>query len=211
MRSTRVKWVIALAVVLSGLWLMGVFYVMTYKPEVYNNPGIVTTAPIPSSTPSMSPARTFSPMRSHSAYRTAYTPTVRRTHLPSIPMQSTGGLYLTSSAQPHSVGGGGNAGIYTTTGGSSSSRGIQYSSSMAMPQTNFVAMASSRQMAEPEAQHAPMMARLAGRNAPGPPNPPQPLDPEHQLVEQPVGDAVWPLLLLALAYMLVRSYKRIKE
>ena len=44
MRSTRVKWVIALAVVTCAVWLVGVMYVISYKPEVHINPGTVATS-----------------------------------------------------------------------------------------------------------------------------------------------------------------------
>ena len=66
-------------------------------------------------------------------------------------------------------------------------------------------------MASPEAQAAPQMARIASgpNNAPpGPPNIDGPLDPSVQLVEQPIGDALLPLALLALAYALARTYKK---
>ena len=47
MRSTRIKWVIALAVVVSGIWFMGVFYVLTYKPDVYIAPDEDAPPPLP--------------------------------------------------------------------------------------------------------------------------------------------------------------------
>ena len=204
MRSTRVKWVIALAVVTSAFWLMGVMYVLTYKPEVYVNPGTVTTTPPAIYSPSSTPIKVYTPARSYGWHHYSHSWSSSRVHMPSATIQSTGGLYLTSQAKVNSVGGGANSGIYTTSHNSSASRGIQYSTSnAAIPQANFIALASSRQMATPEAAHAPQMAKLAAgpNNAPGPPNPPGPLPEDQQLVEhQPIGDALIPLLLLALAY-----------
>ncbi|MBQ2190646.1 MAG: hypothetical protein II605_02295 [Paludibacteraceae bacterium] len=216
-KKERTKWVIALAVAVSGVWLMGVAYVLSYKPEVYVNPGTVTTNVPAIYSPESTPIKVYTPIRSLSRFRASYSvSTLRHSHMPSLPMQSIGRIYTTSSAQVHSVGGGGNGGVYTTSHGNTSSRGIQYSEggNAAMPQTNFIAMASSRQMAAPEASYAPQMARLASgpNNAPpGPPNPPGddgPLPGDHQLVEQPVGDALLELALLALAYALARTYKK---
>lgn len=212
-KKERSKWVIALAVAVSGVWLMGVAYVLSYKPEVYVNPGTVTTNVPAIYSPESTPIKVYTPIRSLSRSRASYSvSTLRHSHMPSLPMQSIGRIYTTSSAQVHSVGGGGNGGIYTTSHSNTSSRGIQYSEggNAAMPQTNFIAMASSRQMAAPEASYAPQMARLASgpHNAPGPPNPQDPLPGDHQLVEQPIGDALLPLALLALAYALARTYKK---
>ena len=94
----------------------------------------------------------------------------------------------------------------TTTSHSSASRGINYSGSITMPMTTFVAMASVRQVAQPEATEAPQMAAPI-RKAPGPPQPPGPLPEDNQLIEhpEPVGDAVWLLMLLALAFGIVRK------
>lgn len=213
MRSTRIKWVIALAVVLSGLWLMGVMFVLSYQPETYVHPGTVVTAPAPTYTPTTRSNRSFSPIRRQSTYHTTYAPVNRRSSsLPSVAMRSTSRLYTTSSAQQHEVGSGWNTGTYSGSQNQSSARGIHYSNYNAvMPQANFIAIASTRQMASPEAQAAPQMARIASgpNNAPpGPPNIDGPLDPSVQLVEQPIGDALLPLALLALAYALARTYKK---
>jgi hypothetical protein len=74
-----------------------------------------------------------------------------------------------------------------------------------MPVTTFVSVASSRQMAQPEAQEAPEVAQVLARKAPGPPNPTDPLDEQHQLVEQPIGNALWLLLLMAIGYAAFRQ------
>ena len=208
MKRFRIQLLIAGAVFICGLSLMGLIYIMFSKPDVYNSPGIVTTSSVPT-TPHIQPLRPQSAYRGH----TAVTP-VRV----STPMHSTSPvahpvltIYTTSSAQTHSFGSGvGSMGIATTSS-SSAARGINTSSvGVAMPMTNFTALASARTMAEPEAANAPAMARLASPyKAPPPPNPTDPLDPEHQLIEQPVGDALWPLILLAIGYILVlRTRKR---
>ena len=91
----------------------------------------------------------------------------------------------------------------------SSSRGITTGGgSVAMPVTTLVSVASSRQMAQPEAQEAPEVAHVLARKAPGPPNIDGPLPDENQLVEQPIGNAVWPLLLLAIGYAAYRQDKK---
>lgn len=210
MRSTRIKWVIALAVAVSGIWFMGVMYVLTYNPEVYVNPGIVGSNLPSVSAPVMKPITTYTPSRMRGTYRPVHYGTSRVQRPSSLPMQSMR-IRTTSSAEVHSVGGGGNGGGYSS--GGSSQRGIVYSTaSVAMPQTNFIAMASTRQMAAPEATEAPSMAKLASgpRRAPGPPNPGGggDLPGEHQLTEQPVGDAVLPLMMLLTLYCAVRVYRR---
>ena len=178
---------------------MGLVYIMFNKTEVYVNPGIVTRAPSPVAAPVLPTNWSYPPKIKNISYspQTNYQKSAH--HMPSVPMQSVG-LYMTSSAQVHSVGGGGNGyGIATTSSGSAS-RGIQYSSSYVMPATSFVAMASNRTIAQPESQDAPQMARLASistRRAPGPPNTGEdPLDPNNQL---PIGTPLT-LALLAIGY-----------
>ena len=87
-----------------------------------------------------------------------------------------------------------------------------------MPLATFTAMASTREVAPPEAKQAPQMARMAVAplHAPGPPNPGGggDLPGEHQLVEQPVGDAILPLLMLLGVYcgiLLIRRNKQLKS
>ena len=208
MRSTRVKWVIAFAVVISGIWFMGVVYVLTYKPDVYIAPGNVG-ANLPTVAPVMKTITTYTPLRQRSTYTPARYG--QRSQRPAaVPMQSMR-IRTTSSAQMHSVGGGGNGGGGSVSGGSASQRGIIYSTaSVALPQTNFLALAESRQMAAPEASEAPMMANTTGpRRAPGPPDiGGGDLPGDHQLTEQPVGDAVLPLMMLIMVYCGFIIYRR---
>ena len=206
MKSRRTKWVIALAVAVGGIWLMGVFYVLSYKPDAYINPGVVVLAPSPVAAPAQ-PVGARRTMTHPAMHHLSLVQPVAHTYS-SHPMPTYQGLYATSGAQVHSVGGGG--GHYangTSSQGASSARGICYSSvNVAMPATNFIALTSQREIAQPAAAEAPQMARMAAspRTTPGPP-PPNPIDltDEHQLVEHPIGDAMWPLLLMALAYVCV--------
>ena len=207
MKRFRIQLVWALIVLICGVSLMGMVYLVFNKPEVYINPGIVVTKPSPVAEPAapMTPRGGSAPrsLFHHTSYSYTY-------HSPETnSFTGTGkGLYLHSSAEVRSVGGGGN-GAWATAGssGSASSRGIIYTQSTGatMPMTSFVAVASSRQVSQPEAQEAPQMAHMASpKRAPGPPNPPGPLPEEHQLVEHPIGDAILPLLLLAIGYMVYR-------
>ena len=209
MKRFRIQLVWALIVLICGVSLMGMVYLVFNKPEVYINPGIVVTQPSPVAEPvaPMAPRGGSAPQSlfHHTSYSYTY-------HSPET-NSFTGagkGLYLHSGAEVRSVGGGGN-GAWAAAGssGSGSSRGIVYTQSTGatMPMTSFVAVASSRQVSQPEAQEAPQMARMASpKRAPGPPNPdpPGPLPGEQQLVEHPIGDAVLPLLLLAIGYMVYR-------
>lgn len=174
MKRFRIQLVWALIVLICGVSLMGMVYLVFNKPEVYINPGIVVTQPSPVAEPAapLAPRGGSAPqsMFHHTSYSYTY-------HSPETnSFTGTGkGLYLHSSAEVHSVGGGGN-GAWAAAGssGSGSSRGIIYTQSTGatMPMTSFVAVASTRQVSQPEAQEAPQMARMASpKRAPGPPNP----------------------------------------
>ena len=167
-----------------------------------NNPAIES----PLSTPNASVTQQTYPPRA-----TVHYPTKTYKGTKPVSPSSVRGLYLTSGAQVQTVGGGFAHHASAETSQSSSSRGIVYSTSGAgMPTTNFLALASQRQVAEPESQEAPQMAHLASANprrAPGPPDPGD-LDPEHQLVEHPIGDGMWCLLLLAIGYAAMRLRRK---
>ena len=131
---------------------------------------------------------------------------------PDATMSSSHELFTTSHALVHIIDGGSSIAYSTSSSGYNSSRGITYGSGgVMMPMTHFSALASARQIAQPEASEAPQMAAMASspiRHAPGPPNPPDPLDEDHQLVEHPIGDAVLPLSLLLIGYALVTVLHR---
>lgn len=207
MKRFRIQLVIAAIVLVCGVSLMGMVYLVFNKPYTPINPGITVSAPSPVAAPISPVAR--STRFARATYHTNYsTPSYNPMRSSSAHVgTSTRGLYLTSSARVHSVGGGGNGGHgMATTSRSSSNRGIVYSTtSVTMPQTNFLAMADTRQMAQPAAQQAPQLARLASRQAPPPPQPPGGeggLSEENQLVEHPIGEP-WILVLFAALYAVV--------
>lgn len=207
MKRFRIQLVIAGIVFICGVSLMGLVYILFNKPEVYINPGIVVSAPSPVAMP-VQPTWLRSPMFARPGSHSYSTQPMKNQHTSPAMPSYTGGLYMTSGAQVHSIGGGGGNGYgIATTSGGSSGRGIRSTaSSVAMPAVSFIALASQREMAPPQATEAPQMARLASRpfHAPGPPTGPvTPGYEGHQLVEPPVGDAIWPMLLFALAYACV--------
>ena len=203
-KQFRKQLVLAGAVLICGVALIGMIYIYLNKPEVYITPGIVVSNPSPVAVPIMpkqsNPLLTARPIPTH----VSYPPKSSRQTASSVPSSLMHGLWTTSSARVHVVGGGQNQPIATVSGGSSSSRGIIQTSTAVMPMTNFLALASSTPMASPEAQEAPAMAKIASspNKAPGPPTTgDDPLPGEHQLV--PIG-APWVLLLFALLYAIIR-------
>lgn len=217
MKQFRVQLVIAFVVFLCGISLMGLIYIIFNKPYVPINPGVVVSHPSPVAAPHL-------PMRTSSRVRVE-TPAVphiqgirnesRIESTVSLPATGSYSLWTLSSAKISDSGSGiGSSAGYvapaSTGKHSSAQRGISTTSmSVTMPMTTFVAMASARTVAAPAASEAPQMAKMASaHNAPPPPNPGG-LDEEHQLIEHlyPIGDAVLPLLILAMGWIL---YKRKK-
>ena len=210
MKRFRIQLVIAGIVFICGVSLMGLVYILFNKPEVYINPGIVVSAPSPVAMP-VQPTWLRSPMFARPGSYSYSTHTMKNQHTSPAMPSYTGGLYMTSGAQVHSIGGGGGNGygIATTSGGSSGRRIYSTASSVAMPAVSFVALASQREMAPPQATEAPQMARLASgpRRISGPAPPTGSVTPGyegHQLLEPPVGGAVVPLILFALGYIVYR-------
>ena len=218
MKRFRIQLVIAGIVLVCGVSLMGLVYIVFNKPETYITPGIVTSNSAPSEV-QLATTNTSTLQENYPPHAAVQYPS--KTYKGSRPMaqSSMHELYLTSDVQVHMVGGGyaHHASSETSHSASSashsSSRGVNYSTTGAsMPITNFVALASQRQVAAPESQEAPQMAHLASsnpRHAPGPPNTgddPGGLDPHHQL---PIGEGTWWLLLLALGYAAVKMRRKI--
>lgn len=203
MKRFRIQLLIALLVLICGTALMGVIYIVFNKPEVYVNPGVVVSNPSPLSSP-VQPLRSGANSLLRSQYPYSYTMApLPQTKAPKATMQPSRGLYTTSSAQVQVVGGGAGYGIATTSG-ASTQRGISYTTTTV---TTFATFAANRQVAAPEAQHAPEMAALvsAPHRAPGPPTPGE-LDPGHQLVEHPIGSPLV-LALMAILYAIIRKRK----
>lgn len=128
------------------------------------------------------------------------------TYVQSKPMSSTSSMhvYETSNATVHNVGGGGNAGGIATTSGSSS-RGISQGG-------NMVTLSSSLALAEPGASEANEIANVASQPNAAPSNGgPRRVNGSPDIpFPDPLGDAVWPLALLAigyLGYVLIRKRK----
>jgi len=217
MKQFRIQLVIAFIVLICGVSLMGVIYIVFNKPAVAVNPGVVVTHPSPFAMPHI-PYHSVGRMRTAG---TASVPMLRSeihgTPAPSLPSNVAMPVWTSSSAKIHTSGSGigssSSPGAPVATGRRSSQyRGIQPSTAaVAMPMTTFIAMADVRMVAAPAAQEAPQMAKMASvRNAPPPPNPTD-LEEENQLVEHPlcpIGDAVIPLLLLAIGWGI---YKRKKD
>ncbi|MBQ6748424.1 MAG: hypothetical protein IJR09_03200 [Paludibacteraceae bacterium] len=207
MKRFRIQLILAFIVLICGVSLMGLVYIVFNKPEVYINPGIVVSHPSPVSEPVLPIASHVTTTSQSLFHHTPYSYTYHTKENTSA-VHAVKGLYLHSSAKVRSVGGGGigTPGVANSSG-SGSQRGIIYTqtSVATMPMTSFVAVASTRQIAQPEAQEAPQMASMAApRRAPGPPDPSGPLPEDHQLVEHPIGDAIIPLLFLSIGYIVYR-------
>ena len=204
MKRFRIQLVIAGAVLICGISLMGVIYIVFNKPEVYVNPGVIVSQPSPVASP-IQPMRTTSSILRDYPYSYTMSPVpYNNAHKSATP--SSAGLYTTSSAQVQHVGGGGaNYGIATTSS-ASPQRGISYTATTV---TTFATFAANRQVAAPEAQNAPEMASLvsAPLRAPGPPTGGD-LDPDHELVEHPIGS---PLVLALMAGLYAAVVRKRKE
>ncbi|MBO7458014.1 MAG: hypothetical protein J6T80_02000 [Paludibacteraceae bacterium] len=197
---------IALIVLASGISLVRVLFLVLHAPRVPVASEVNVSQPSPVAVPHL-------PFRSHAPLQTAIvTSAPSRGYMESsvaMPSSGASGLVRLSDARVSNIGSnfGAQAG-YAVSGASSSSsqRGISYSgaSSMTMPMTTFVAMASARQVSQPAAAEAPAMAHVAAgpRNAPGPPNIDGPLPEDNQLIEhpEPLGDVLIPLLIMGLSY-----------
>ncbi len=206
-KKFRKQLIWAAVVFVLSISIMSAIYIIGNKPYVYINPGITMSAPSPVGDPYRPIGLSYGP--TVSGRHTASTPY----SLASKPTPSTDfsfdGLYLTSKAETHSVGGGNGGYITMAVTRSTSQRGIVVSGGGAatMPITNFVSMASTRQVAAPAATDAPQMAKLAPRHAPGPPQPPGGggggLPDDHQLLEHPIGEP-WILAIMAVLYALAQ-------
>ena len=214
MKHIRIQIIIALIVLACGVSLIGAVYRILNSPETLIAPGKVVTSSSPVAAPVQSNVPRMDYVSMPLMYRISYAMPMKNYQTPVAAMQSIGGIYTTSSAHVHAVGGGSNGG-YTiaTTSHNSSSKGISDNGQTIMPMTNFLTLASSRQIAQPEAQEAPLMAQMTSgpRRAPGPPNIDGPLPEDNQLVEHPLGDAMWPLLVLAMGYIAVNILYRRKR
>lgn len=211
MKQFRIQLLIAFVVFICGSALIGAIYILSTKDVSVAKPGQVVSVSHPSpvakpSLPNQTVLRSNLIRHVHSSY-SAHT----SANTPNAPMQSVHvqGLYTTSSAQVTTVGGGGNASMLFTISHSSSRQ--TPNQQVAVPTTNFLALASTRSVAAPGESNAPQMASLASapRRAPGPPVITGPLEEENQLVEhpQPIGKS-WIMLLLVAAYACLLARKK---
>lgn len=210
MKQFRVQLLIAFVVFLCGSALIGAIYILSTKEVPIAKPGQVVSVshPSPVAKPSL-PNRAIlrsAPIHHRHVSYAAHT----SAHAPTMSMQSVQGkgLYTTSSAQVTTVGGGGNASMLYTVSHSHSRQ--THNQQVAVPTTNFLALASTRSVAAPGASDAPQMASLASapRRAPGPPDINGPLDRENQLIEKlPIGKP-WVMLLMIVAYACVLARKK---
>lgn len=202
-QQTRIRLVLAGVVLICGVSLMALVYLIINKPVAEVKPSIVVSTPSPVAVPVMN---TQNMLLRRDRSITRYTPynAANPYRWGASSSQTPLKVYTTSSGAVYSVSGGTNGSAFTlATTSHSSQRGIQQQASI--PVTTFVAMASSRQVAAPETGEAPQMAHLASydpRRAPGPPDlGGDDLPGDHQLVETPVGEGGWIMILFALMYL----------
>lgn len=201
---------VALVLLASGVALLqSVYLVLNNKVDHTNASSAIVSSPSPTALPAHS---AFS-RTGRISWRADYqgSSSASSTLLPEATMSSSHELFATSRSHVHIIDGGNSTAYATNSSGNTSPRGINYGGGgVMMPMTHFSALASVRQIAQPEASEAPQMAAMASapiRHTPGPPNPPDPLDEEHQLIEHPIGDAVLPLSLLLIGYALVMVWR----
>ena len=209
MKRYRIQLVMAFIVLVCGVSLMGLVYILFNNHSEPITPGIVVSHPCPVAEPMQPAHRTLiSPSPSRWVHATVPSYQPHTTSSPSVPTMPMRGLYETSRAQTHSVGGGGNGYGIAATSNASSARGIQYGST-AMPSTSFIAMASSRTIAQPGSVDAPQLARISSspNRVPGTPDD----EEEEEEVQQPIGDALPVLLLLAMTYAAVLGARRTRK
>lgn len=205
MRKIRLYLVVTAIVILCGASIVGIIRILFGNYDKAIHPGLVQS-PSPIAIPHL-------PFRGKRTAEivvssTSDKPIRERTESSVMLSAHTYSLWTLSSAKISHIGGGtgGAAPSAEPAASGHSSRGIQYGSSSAsvvMPITTFVAMASTRQVAAPEAQQAPQLASVGPRRAPGPPDlggetPPE----EHQLIEHPEPIAS-PILLVFFAGLYV--------
>ena len=210
MKQFRIQLLIAFVVFLCGSALIGAIYILSTKDVSMAKPGQVVSVSRPSpvakpSLPNRLIIRSNLMRHAHSPY-TTHTPA--NTHITITPMQSVHGqgLHTTSSAQVTTVGGGGNASMPFTISHSSSRQVLNRQ--VAVPTTNFLAIASTRTISAPGAPDAPQMASIAPHKAPAPPTVNDLLE-DDQLVEHPVPVGTAELfIVLAFLYTLFVAVRK---
>lgn len=211
---------IGVGVLVAGLWVLLVMYLLKESrnatKEIQPGAVAVTSAPTfnSNSTVTLSGSRPSATSLLH--HKVPSTPMVYRSVTPNQSMSSTSTFHIhqTSSATPHSVGGGGSGstGVLATTS-SSSNRGIQsttasYSGAIYIPlATNAITAVGATTAEEVVNQKLGVIHRAKmtddGEYPGGRPDPvPDEDDPT------PVGDVVWPLMVLLAAVYAFFCYRR---
>lgn len=210
--------VIGAGVLVAGLWVLLVMYLLKEShnatTEVHPGAVAVTSAPTfnSNSTVTLSGSRPSATSLLHQ--KVSSTPMVYRSVTPNQSMSSTSTFHIhqTSSATPHSVGGGsGSTGVLATTS-SSSNRGIQsttasYSGAIYIPlPTNAITAVGATTAEEVVNQKMGIIRRARMTNEGEYPEDRE--DPVPDEVIVPVGDVVWPLMVLLAAVYAFFCYRR---
>ena len=210
--------VIGVGVLVAGLWVLLVMYLLKEShnatTEVHPGAVAVTSAPTfnSNSTVTLSGSRPSATSLLH--HKVSSTPMVYRSVTPNQSMSSTSTFHIhqTSSATPHSVGGGsGSTGVLATTS-SSSNRGIQsttasYSGTIYIPLAMNAITAVGATTAEEVVNQKMGIIRRARMTNEGE-YPEDREDPVPDEVIVPVGDVVWPLMVLLAAVYAFFCYRR---
>ena len=212
---------IGVGVLVAGLWVLLVMYLLRESrnatTEVQPGAVAVTSAPTfnSNSTVTLSGSRPSATSLLH--HKVPSTPMVYRSVTPNQSMSSTSTFHIhqTSSATPHSVGGGGSGstGVLATTS-SSSSRGIQtttvsYSGAIYIPLASNAITAVGATNAEEVVNQKLGVIHRAKMTDDGeyPGGRPDPV-PDEEDDPTPVGDVVWPLMVLLAAVYAFFCYRR---
>lgn len=205
---------VGVGVLVAGLWILLVMYLLkeSHNATTEVQPGAVavTSAPTFNSNSTVTLSGSHPSATSLLHHKVSSTPMVYRSVTPNQSMSSTSTFHLhqTSSATTHSIGGGGSSagqGVMTTTSGAN--RGI--SASSISYGGSLIALSSSTAITAPGASEANELATVAAGprkvkqdNA----QPPTPLNPF--IDPTPVGDVVWPLMVLLAAVYAFFCYRR---
>lgn len=210
--------VIGAGVLVAGLWVLLVMYLLkeSHNATTEVQPGAVAVTSAPTfnsnSTVTLSGSRPSATSLLH--HKVSSTPMVYRSVTPNQSMSSTSTFHIhqTSSATPHSVGGGsGSTGVLATTS-SSSNRGIQsttasYSGAIYIPlATNAITAVGATTAEEVVNQKMGIIRRARMTNEGEYPEDRE--DPVPDEVIVPVGDVVWPLMVLLAAVYAFFCYRR---
>ena len=212
--------VIGVGVLVAGLWVLLVMYLLkeSHNATTEVQPGVVAVTSAPTfnsnSTVTLSGSRPSATSLLH--HKVSSTPMVYRSVTPNQSMSSTSTfrIHQTSSATPHSVGGGsGSTGVLATTS-SSSNRGIQsttasYSGTIYIPLATNAITAVGATTAEEVVNQKMGIIRRARMTNEGeyPEGRPDPV-PDEEDNPTPVGDVVWPLMVLLAAVYAFFCYRR---